>query len=143
MGSQCFLISPFTSSISQTLAIYMRMKGLWLLVALMLIITPFSSSLKQKYEDSDMDGVNDAKDDDDDNDGIDDDEDEDGDGDGLDDDDEDLDGDGLSNEEDEDDDGDGLDDDEDSDDDDDGKEDLYTQEISFYRITPLSKYFTK
>eukprot|EP00092_Neocalanus_flemingeri_P009053 GFUD01009744.1.p1 GENE.GFUD01009744.1~~GFUD01009744.1.p1 ORF type:complete len:127 (+),score=56.74 GFUD01009744.1:99-479(+) len=101
-----------------------RMRTSFILLVVLLAVAPFTSGLKQKYEDSDMDGINDAVDDDDDNDGIPDDEDNDDDGDGILDEDEDQDGDGLTNAEDEDDDGDGLDDDEDTDDDGDGKEDL-------------------
>merc|ERR1712106_267218 len=88
-----------------------KMKNFCLLLAILLAVTPFTSALKQKYEDSDMDGINDAEDDDDDNDGIPDDV-------------EDQDGDGLINSEDDDDDDDGIDDDEDTDDDGDGKDDL-------------------
>merc|ERR1712123_227754 len=89
-----------------------KMRNFCLLLAILLAVTPFTSALKQKYEDSDMDGINDAEGDDDDNDGI------------LDDDDNDDDGDGLINSEDDDDDDDGIDDDEDTDDDGDGKDDL-------------------
>merc|ERR1712179_632485 len=70
------------------------MKNLFLLLAFFLLASPLTSALKQKYEDSDMDGINDATDDDD-NDGIPDDEDSDDDGDGTPDEFEDQDGDGL------------------------------------------------
>merc|ERR1711942_378283 len=91
------------------------MNNFILLLAFFLLASPFTSALKQKYEDSDMDGINDAADDDDDNDGIPDDEDPDDDGDGTPDEFEDQDGDGLVNAD---------DDDEDTDDDGDGKDDL-------------------
>merc|ERR1739838_1176290 len=90
-----------------------KMRNFCLLLAILLAVTPFTSALKQKYEDSDMDGINDAEDDDDDDDG-----------DGIPDEFEDQDGDGLINSEDDDDDDDGIDDDEDTDDDGDGKDDL-------------------
>merc|ERR1711942_378499 len=84
------------------------MNNFILLLAFFLLASPFTSALKQKYEDSDMDGINDAADD----------------GDGTPDEFEDQDGDGLVNADDDDDDGDGLEDDEDADDDGDGKDDL-------------------
>merc|ERR1712179_840455 len=91
---------PFFS----TLPLVITMKNLFLLLAFFLLASPLTSALKQKYEDSDMDGINDATDDDDDNDGIPDDEDSDDDGDGTPDEFEDQDGDGLVNADDNDDD---------------------------------------
>merc|ERR1712088_1292917 len=97
--------------VGKVTVLMITMKNLFLLLAFFLLASPLTSALKQKYEDSDMDGINDATDADDD-------------GDGIPDEFEDQDGDGLVNADDNDDDGDGLEDDEDADDDGDGKDDL-------------------